>query len=86
MRYAIAQGLIGGQRVLVLDSVPERVVGDTMWLPRGSSTGTQEEKEEKKEEDGDGEKIKIAWRYEGMKQFRTTVEDGKSVCESPCAS
>jgi elongator complex protein 4 len=93
VKYAIAQGLASGQKVIVVDGQPDQIVRECMWLPKiGASVGGEVaekskykgEDEDKGEEGGEGEqdKIKIAWRYEGMKQFRTTVDDERtSVCE-----
>lgn len=77
-KYFIAQGLSSGQDVCVVDNFAREFVSECMWTPGGdylapaSSTEAAEE-----DEDGEGKeteaKIKIAWRYEQLKQFQTTV-------------
>ncbi|KAF5368347.1 hypothetical protein D9758_002425 [Tetrapyrgos nigripes] len=71
----IAQGLACGQDVLVIDPKPMELVKTCMWMP-GSSTITSQNPDEDKDEENaqqQDQKIKIAWRYEQMKQFQTTV-------------
>ncbi|THU94840.1 PAXNEB-domain-containing protein [Dendrothele bispora CBS 962.96] len=72
----IAQGLACGQDVLVIDPTPAELVKTCMWMPGSSnvvaSGDPDEEKDEEIAKDQD-QKIKIAWRYEQMKQFKTTV-------------
>ncbi|KAJ7071316.1 Elongator complex protein 4 [Mycena amicta] len=63
-KYFVAQGLACGQRVCVIGDV-EWVHG-CMWLSAVASNDTDESR-------SSDEKIKIAWRYEQMKQFQTTV-------------
>ena len=73
LRYFVSQGLVCGHRVCLIGGSSdelERFVKECMWLPKdfysNANTG---------EEDGDNEpqEVKIAWRYEKMKQFKTTV-------------
>jgi elongator complex protein 4 len=82
-KYFVAEGLASGHRVIVVDSDPEGFVHDIMWYPKSyatvessSSRGTRnglDSEDEEKTKDKD-QKIKIAWRYEQMKQFQTSVE------------
>ena len=50
-----------------------------MWIPgaiahgAGPSTALQKEEEDEEKAGEEDAKIKIAWRYEQMKQFQTTV-------------
>lgn len=82
-KYFIAQGLSCGQDVCVIDDNAQDFVAECMWIPGGGPsigigttsnppTPAAEEDEEEQAKDHDA-KIKIAWRYEQMKQFQTTV-------------
>ncbi|TCD61750.1 hypothetical protein EIP91_007976 [Steccherinum ochraceum] len=79
-KYFIAQGLSCGQDVWVIDDEAKEFVEECMWVPGGGgvvqetleSTGVDDE-EDDSGRDGKDEKIKIAWRYEQLKQFQTTV-------------
>lgn len=53
------------QDIAVVGGEGMRLVEGCMWLSPGSTT--------EEEEDGDGTKVKIAWRYENMKRVETTV-------------
>jgi elongator complex protein 4 len=64
-KYFVAQGLASRQRVCIV--APVAWVNDCIWLPAGASADLDEESTPS------DEKIKIAWRYEQMKQFQTTV-------------
>lgn len=51
---------------------------DAMWFPRSQNIGLGSNKAPESDEDEEGssekgQKVKIAWRYEKMKQFKTTV-------------
>ncbi|KAJ7492898.1 PAXNEB-domain-containing protein [Mycena latifolia] len=74
-KYFVAQGLASQQRVCVVGSVPW--VRECMWLPAGAATDPDEPAPS-------DEKIKIAWRYEQMKQFQTTVASPSSAAEDAC--
>ncbi|KAJ7130077.1 Elongator complex protein 4 [Mycena crocata] len=66
-KYFVAQGLAGKQRVCVVGRAAW--VHECMWLPAGVSVDADAD-----DEAGPGaDKIKIAWRYEQMKPFQTTV-------------
>lgn len=68
-KYFAAQGLASGQRVCVVGAEGARWVEDLMWMPNGVAVGADADDEGA----GSGEKVTIAWRYEKMKQFQTTV-------------
>lgn len=74
-KYVVAQGLGAGQDVCVVHERPRAFVETCMWVPGApgavQSQGQADEEEERAE--GGDAKIKIAWRYEQMKQFQTTV-------------
>lgn len=82
-RYYIAQGLICSQRICVLGRDAKDFVKDTMWtpgvasaVPEATNSGNNSiEADDDDESAGQqhDQKIKIAWRYEQMKQFQTTV-------------
>jgi elongator complex protein 4 len=70
-KYFIAQGLACGQRVCIIDDDAKDLVERSMWIP---TTAPQDPLGgEDEDANSRGEKIKIAWRYEQMKQFQTTV-------------
>lgn len=72
-RYFIAQGLIGSQAVCVVSSDAKSLADGCMWTSgptEGAATGLQDDHPPNVEEDT---QIKIAWRYEKMRQFQTTV-------------
>lgn len=88
--YFLAQGLAVGHDIVLIDGEPLRAFDECMWTP-AAFVAEQDRKE--LEVDQHEEKIKIAWRYEAMKQFQTTVESNQyvtfqfwiagSVCLSP---
>lgn len=84
-RYFIAQGLVLNQHVAVVadrDGATALVNG-CMWLPpsrEGNTGSTGASNIEDDEAAGAEEKIKIAWRYEKMQQFQTTVASSSSTC------
>jgi len=60
-------------------------IGESMWIPGTSNqapvNSNKVEDEEDEKANQQDEKIKIAWRYEQMKQFQTTVPSSNSyVC------
>jgi elongator complex protein 4 len=77
-RYWIAQGLVVGHRCAVsgeLAGVKELVQG-CMWIDEKAEGGMPEEEGESEGEGLAEEqtgRTKIAWRYEKMKKYRTTV-------------
>ncbi|GJN89572.1 hypothetical protein Rhopal_002559-T1 [Rhodotorula paludigena] len=90
LRYWIAQGLECGQEVLVaasgLDGGPEGIVEALMEVDGGRPAETNglskedaaEDEEERKQEEALQEKMKIAFRYEGMRQHQTTVDPSRN--------
>ncbi|KAJ3564374.1 hypothetical protein NP233_g8331 [Leucocoprinus birnbaumii] len=84
-KYFVAEGLACGHRVIVVDSDPEEFVRDIMWYPKGytatdslkdggSGGGNGADSDDEEQTKGQDQKIKIAWRYEQMKQFQTSVK------------
>lgn len=71
-KYFISQGLASGQDVCVIHDQAREFVEGCMWLPGGAAPAAADDEQEEKPQ-GDDAKIKIAWRYEQMKQFQTTV-------------
>ncbi|KAF7982009.1 hypothetical protein HWV62_30244 [Athelia sp. TMB] len=83
-KYFIAQGLACGQEVIVVDDCGRAFVEECMWLPGApttTSTKPIEDDEDEKASQHD-DKIKIAWRYEQMKKFQTTVSASSSYVSS----
>ena len=80
-KYFIAQGIACRQRVYVVDDLPKSFLDEVMWLP-GTSNQTPGRHNPIEEEDGKAgqhdDTIKIAWRYEQMKKFQTTVSSSTS--------
>ncbi|KAF9535837.1 Elongator complex protein 4 [Crepidotus variabilis] len=83
-KYFIAQGLASGHRVCLVTPNPREFLKDLMWSPKGSQSSTAvgdasavdsdgEEEKDGDDQDSESKKVKIAWRYEKMKQFKTTV-------------
>ncbi|KAJ6627209.1 Elongator complex protein 4 [Mycena sp. CBHHK59/15] len=77
-KYFVAQGLASRQHVCIIGSLD--FVKECMWLPAGASSSLPDADEPPHSEH---QKIKIAWRYEQMKQFQTTVASQSSSAE-PC--
>ncbi|KAJ7102205.1 PAXNEB-domain-containing protein [Mycena belliarum] len=73
-KYFVAQGLVSRQRVCVVGTA--LWVRECMWLAAGASDADEPIPSD--------EKIKIAWRYEQMKQFQTTVASSSSAAEDAC--
>lgn len=94
-KYFVAQGLAAGQRVCVVSDRAGEFLQGCMWLPSTGAapappappTAKAGEEDEEEEEEGarrHDAQIKIAWRYEQMKQFQTTVASPTQyVCEFP---
>lgn len=79
-KYFISQGLASGQKVYVVDEDPERVVSNCMWPSNRAPSAadrTAEDNDDVDETDREP-KVTIAWRYEHLKQFQTTVSTSKS--------
>ena len=74
-KYFTSQGLADGHRLYIVRQDPDSFVKDIMWFSKSSST--QKSMPTDSDEEGNVElsrKVKIAWRYEKMKQFQTIVE------------
>ncbi|KAK0198657.1 PAXNEB-domain-containing protein [Armillaria mellea] len=77
-KYFIAQGLATRQNVCIISEDALNLVKGCMWLPNSQYNSTEPVNTINLNDDEDtgqstDEKIKIAWRYEQMKQFQTTV-------------
>ena len=72
-KYFVAQGLGSGHRICVVGQNTADFVGDVMWVSKSQVWKTPESEDE--DEGEQSQKVKIAWRYEKMKQFKTTVGD-----------
>jgi len=76
MRYFIAQGLVSGHRVCLIGGSEDelgRFVRECMWMSKDAQANVNDDEEEEGNGDDELQKVKIAWRYEKMKQFKTTV-------------
>ncbi|KAF9036418.1 hypothetical protein BDZ89DRAFT_1011253 [Hymenopellis radicata] len=75
-KYYIAQGLTKGHNILLIHHDGKDFAKGCMWTPGVTNTNARPEDDD--EPDRDESKIKIAWRYEEMKQFQTTVSPQSS--------
>jgi elongator complex protein 4 len=78
LRYFVSQGLVSGHRVCLIGGSEDELgtfVRDCMWLPKDSQSNVNDDEEGDGDGDDELQKVKIAWRYEKMKQFKTTVGD-----------
>ena len=67
-KYFVSQGLDKGQNVILIHHDAGSFTKECMWTPAADAS------RDVKVDDADNHaKIKIAWRYEEMKQFQTTV-------------
>ena len=89
-RYFIAQGIVLNQRVAIVSEPHDAslLVKGCMWLPAAggdnATSGSSEAANDLEDEvTGSDEKIRIAWRYEKMQQFQTTV--GTFACMHACS-
>ncbi|EJF67008.1 PAXNEB-domain-containing protein [Dichomitus squalens LYAD-421 SS1] len=96
LKYFASQGLACGQRICVVDARPDAFLSECMWMPGSSGaasaqsnsptpappTAAEDEEDEKASEHDT--KIKIAWRYEQMKQFQTTVQSPDQSADDYC--
>ncbi|OAX44807.1 PAXNEB-domain-containing protein [Rhizopogon vinicolor AM-OR11-026] len=76
-KYFVAQGLASGQKVFLIHNEPLRFAKECIWMP-GSAPSTPAQSSATEDADDEmasqhDDKIKIAWRYEQMKKFQTTV-------------
>ncbi|KAF9454884.1 PAXNEB-domain-containing protein [Macrolepiota fuliginosa MF-IS2] len=92
-KYFVAEGLASGHRVVVVDSDPGGFARDIMWYPKGSAISTSKggsgisdigAESDDERMDGQDQKIKIAWRYEQMKQFQTSVKASSLSSDDYC--
>lgn len=84
-KYFVAQGLDFGHRLCIIEDNAEGFAKDIMWVPRSRTTAPEASagsEEEQKSGDQEDQKIKIAWRYESMKPFQTTVPSSSSYVSS----
>ncbi|KAG6845968.1 hypothetical protein H0H87_011016 [Tephrocybe sp. NHM501043] len=75
-KYFVAQGLASAHNLCVVDDNADTFVKDIMWTPVGRNGATAPDSaldEEDQPGQQGNQKIKIAWRYEQMKPFQTTV-------------
>ncbi|KIY63638.1 hypothetical protein CYLTODRAFT_493741 [Cylindrobasidium torrendii FP15055 ss-10] len=73
-KYFISQGLEKGHSVILLHPNGLSYVKECMWVPNANANAVPSPRDaEDVEAEKADEKIKIAWRYEEMKQFQTTV-------------
>lgn len=72
-KYFIAQGIATQQTVCVVSPETRLFVHECMWIPSAGSRVAVPESAEQTEG------LKIAWRYEQMKQFQTTAQTGHVV-------
>lgn len=82
-KYFVAQGLAIGHCVCLVASNPRDFLKDVMWAPQASQSSTAfgdavaanlvDDEDETDDQHEESQKVKIAWRYEKMSQFKTTV-------------
>lgn len=78
-KYFVSQGLACGQKLCIVDQDVDGFLEECMWTPGVSASGVgaaaapSRVDEDDERAGGEDAKIKIAWRYEQMKQFQTTV-------------
>ncbi|ESK98393.1 elongator complex protein 4-like [Moniliophthora roreri MCA 2997] len=84
-KYFVAQGFVSKHNILLIGEDPSQFAKACMWMSGSSSLHTVEAEEEGEAERSD-EKIKIAWRYENLKPFQTTVGPSTPSTEDYCAT
>ncbi|KZT55506.1 hypothetical protein CALCODRAFT_455395 [Calocera cornea HHB12733] len=75
-KYFIAQGIRSGQDICLIGEADEidAIVNGCMWVPpEDDSPGKPDTLTDDERDDDNPADVKIAWRYEGMKRFSTTV-------------
>ena len=84
-KYFVSQGLACGQKICIVDADVDGFLAECMWTHASGagavpipSAGDGDEENAAEEE----ARIKIAWRYEQMKQFQTTVSAAQYVVSS----
>lgn len=80
-KYFVSQGIACGQQVCIVDDDGPSFARGCMW----TSVVNNEEDDGSRFAQSD-ERIKIAWRYEKMKTFQTTVASGSSSKDDYCHS
>ncbi|KAI0094634.1 Elongator complex protein 4 [Irpex rosettiformis] len=90
-KYFVVQGLAAGQAVCVINEGARSFLEGCMWLPGANSlpasinsAGPGREDEEDESSQKHDAKIKIAWRYEQMKQFQTSVSSSTQSADDFC--
>ncbi|KAN0125128.1 PAXNEB domain containing protein, partial [Russula decolorans] len=83
-KYFVSQGLISGQKVCVIDNDPERFVSECMWSSNGVLSPPVTTGAEDKEDGNETAKVEIAWRYERLKMFQTTVSTSNPSADDFC--
>lgn len=71
-KYFVAQGITSGHKVCIVHEDGLSFAKECMWIPTSSSNDPMPMLDEDDAVQS-VEKIKIAWRYEQMKKFETTV-------------
>jgi elongator complex protein 4 len=61
----------------VIDSNPRQFVSECMWSSNGVLSPSVTTEVEDKEDGNETTKVEIAWRYEHLKPFQTTVSASK---------
>ena len=83
-RYFVSQGLASDQAVCLVEDDSNVFLEGCMWFPGTGRSKNELDNEVAQLEEQEGshkdEKVKIAWRYEKMEQFRTTVDHNPSNC------
>ena len=78
-KYFVSQGLVFGQKICIVDADVDGFLAECMWTQGTPASGAgavpipsagDGDEENAAEEEA---RIKIAWRYEQMEQFQTTV-------------
>lgn len=77
-RYFVAEGLASGHNVSIVGENAKEIVSNCMWM---QTPGTAVENEDGSDPSLPPGEVKIAWRYEKLKQFQTSVPYNKFV---PC--
>lgn len=71
-KYFVAQGIASGHKVCIVHEDALSFAKECMWMPTSSSNDPMPTLDEDDAVQSGG-KIKIAWRYEQLKKFETTV-------------
>jgi elongator complex protein 4 len=80
-KYFIAQGLLSDQRVIVIDPSLDDLPKTCMWMrPTVTVNNVPQSLEDALEDEPEVEQdssVKIAWRYQNMKEFQTTISSSQ---------